>query len=101
MWSVSLFFNFYSIIYVVKKDGGTKSCKLIYYNMAVLLNEKIRDQSVQFLQICSLFATFQLFLKLCMLTSEVLLLKCHHSISVKCSEYQNTGPTDPSLGKMA
>ena len=32
-----------------------------------------------------------------MLTSKVAVLKSHHGISVKCSEYRDTGPTDPSL----
>ena len=32
-----------------------------------------------------------------MLTSEVAVVKYHHSISVKCSRYRDTGPTDPSL----
>ena len=32
-----------------------------------------------------------------MLTSEVSVVKSHHGISVKCSQYRDTGPTDPSL----
>ena len=32
-----------------------------------------------------------------MLTSEVAVLKSRHGISVKCSRYRDTGPTDPSL----
>ena len=31
-----------------------------------------------------------------MLTSEVAVVKSHHSISVKFSRYPGTGPTDPS-----
>ena len=32
-----------------------------------------------------------------MLASEVAVLKSRHGISVKCSRYRDTGPTDPSL----
>ena len=32
-----------------------------------------------------------------MLTSKVAVVKSHHGISVKCSRYRDTGPTDPSL----
>ena len=32
-----------------------------------------------------------------MLTSEVAVVKSHHVISVKCSRYRDTRPTDPSL----
>ena len=32
-----------------------------------------------------------------MLTSEVAVVKSHHGISVNWSQYQDTGPTDPSL----
>ena len=32
-----------------------------------------------------------------MLASEVAVVKSHHGISVKCSRYRDTGPTDPSL----
>ena len=32
-----------------------------------------------------------------MLASEVAVLKSRDDISVKCSRYQDTGPTDPSL----
>ena len=32
-----------------------------------------------------------------MFTSEGAVVKSHHGISVKCSRYQDTGPTDPSL----
>ena len=32
-----------------------------------------------------------------MFTSEVAVVKSHHSISVKCSRYQDTRPTDPAL----
>ena len=32
-----------------------------------------------------------------MLASEVAVLKSRHSISLKCSRYRDTGPTDPSL----
>ena len=32
-----------------------------------------------------------------MLTSEVAVVKSHHGISVKCTRYRDTGPTDPSL----
>ena len=32
-----------------------------------------------------------------MLTSKVVVLKSCHGISVKCSRYRDTGPTDPSL----
>ena len=36
-------------------------------------------------------------LPLYVLTSEVAVVKSHHSISVKCSRYRDTRPTDPSL----
>ena len=35
-----------------------------------------------------------------MLRSEVAVVQFHHGISVKCSRYRDTGPTDPSLPKM-
>ena len=38
-----------------------------------------------------------MFLPLYVLSSEVLVLKSRHTISVKWSRYQDTGPTDPSL----
>ena len=44
-----------------------------------------------------MFLIFELFLPLYVLTSEVAVVKSHHGITVKCSRYRDTGPTDPSL----
>ena len=48
---------------------------------------KIWNKSLYFLQILGMF----------LVSSEVALLKSHHSISVKFSRYRDTWPTDPSL----
>ena len=44
-----------------------------------------------------MFLIFYLFLPLYVLTIEVAVVNSHHGISVKCSRYRDTGPTDPSL----
>ena len=57
----------------------------------------IGEKSMSFLPILRMFLIFLLFLPLYVLTSEVAVVKSHHTISVKCSRYRDTGTTDPSL----
>ena len=59
--------------------------------MAVLLN--VISSTVQSLQM----QIFQLFLLFYVFKNKVVIVKSHHSISVKWARYRDTGPTDPSL----
>ena len=43
------------------------------------------------------FQYFKGFFQAICMTREMVVLKCPHSISAKCSRYQDTGSTDPSL----
>ena len=61
------------------------------------MDENMGIKVYNFFRFGLMFLIFYLFLPLYVLASEVAVVKSHHSISVKCSWYRDTGPTDPSL----
>ena len=54
-------------------------------------------KAYNFFRFFGMFLIFYLFLPLYVLAIEVAVVNSHHGISVKCSRYRDTGPTDPSL----
>ena len=74
------------------KHGCLLSKKSQFQNL-----QTIWDKSVQFLLIWALFPIFYVFRPVYVLTSEMAVVNCCHSVSEECSRYQDIGITDPFL----
>ena len=83
-----------------RTDSGILCFSTPHPNMDVPLNNittKVHKYTkYEILKISCLFPIFQVVLPLCVLTGKVAVVKFHLGISLKCSQYRNTGPTDPS-----
>ena len=96
------FISFLRLYLLTSKMEVTKCCNhnmqfCSMYRYKSLQRHESMEKSLYFLLILGMFLIFYVFLPLYVLVSEVAVVKSHHSISLKCSQYRDTGPTDPPL----